>query len=430
MKTIETTYKLAIEAQILDSTMVGGISTYLAALVRALGLLDGPERYSIVCAEENPDWLNLYLGLNQEIVLAPRRKSRQITKRLFGKNWLRVWAKGYHLVAGAMTRFSNHDKYILGAVTEMQGFYEKTGARLVHVFPQLYVHTDFPVVFNPHDLQHEHFPEFFTPEELAKRRFVYRTACEKAKIIVTASRYTKEDVMSFYQIPADKIKIIPFAPATEAHETVIDDNFTARVLEKYGITLPFIFYPAATWEHKNHLRLLEAILKLRQSNILIPLVCTGRQLNPAWTKITDFLNENQLSDQIKFLGLIGGDELRALYKSCLFVVAPSLFEQASGPMVEAWMEGSAVASSNVTSLPEQAQDAALLFDPYSVDAIAHAIEQLWSHEAYRKELEIKGRRRLSDFSWDYTAKAYRALYRQVAQWPLLNEDHDLLRAMS
>lgn len=426
---MEKNYKLAIEAQILDTTM-GGVYTYLAALVRALGMLDGPELYLIACAEENPDWLNSYLGPNQVVIRAPKRKSRQIVRRLFGKNWLSVWAKGYHLISGAISQFSIHDRYILGAVTERQGFYEKVGARLVHVFPQIYVHTDLPVVFNPHDLQHEHFPEFFTPQELAKRRYVYRTACEKAKIIVAASKYTKEDVITQYQIQPEKIKVIPFAPATAVHKSLIDDDFAADVLGKYGINPPFIFYPAATWEHKNHLRLVEAILRLRQMDNIIPLVCSGRQLEPAWAKISEFIQDNHLSNQVKFLGFIPSNEIRVLYKTCQFVVAPSLFEQASGPMIEAWQEGTAVAASNVTSIPEQAQNAALLFDPNDVGAIAQAIKTLWCNDEYRIELEEKGQLRLMDFSWEYTAKAYRALYRQIGNQPLSTEDHDFLQAIS
>ena len=120
------------------------------------------------------------------------------------------------------------------------------------------------------------------------------------------------------------------------------------------------------------------------------------------------------------------EELRAIYKLSKFVIVPSLFEAASAPVFEAWYEGVPVACSTVTSLPEQAGDAALLFDPYSVDAIANTVRRMATDERLRRELTHKGRRRLMDFSWERTAKAYRAVYRLAAKRPLTEEDRWLL----
>jgi len=103
-----------------------------------------------------------------------------------------------------------------------------------------------------------------------------------------------------------------------------------------------------------------------------------------------------------------------------------LFEQASGPMIEAWNEDVPVATSNVTSLPDQAGNAALLFDPFSVEAISDAIRRISTDAELRADLRERGRRRLQDFSWERTAKAYRALYRYVAHWPMTDEDRHLL----
>lgn len=95
-------------------------------------------------------------------------------------------------------------------------------------------------------------------------------------------------------------------------------------------------------------------------------------------------------------------------------------------MYEAWQEGAAVACSNVTSLPEQAGDAALIFDPYSIDTIAKAIQELWLNEVLRNNLQRLGQKRLRDFSWEKTSKAYRALYRWVAGRELTSDEIDLL----
>jgi glycosyltransferase involved in cell wall biosynthesis len=157
-----------------------------------------------------------------------------------------------------------------------------------------------------------------------------------------------------------------------------------------------------TWEHKNHLRLLESIVRLRdQEGILVRLVCTGKLIQDHWPTIKEHLDKYKLENQVQFLGMVPPEDLRAIYRLAEFVIIPTLFEAASGPLFEAWREGVPVACSTVTSLPEQAGEAALFFDPFS-------------------------RERLQDFSWERTAKAYRAVYRRASRRILTDEDRWLL----
>jgi glycosyltransferase involved in cell wall biosynthesis len=104
----------------------------------------------------------------------------------------------------------------------------------------------------------------------------------------------------------------------------------------------------------------------------------------------------------------------------------TLFEALSGPVFEAWQEGVPVVYSKVTSLPEQAGDAALLFDPFSVEVVADAVKQMAINEQLRTELARKGKQRLKHFSWEHTAIAYRALYRRAACHSLTDGDRWLL----
>ncbi|MCI0616677.1 glycosyltransferase family 1 protein, partial [bacterium] len=95
-------------------------------------------------------------------------------------------------------------------------------------------------------------------------------------------------------------------------------------------------------------------------------------------------------------------------------------------MFEAWQDHVPVTCSNVTSLPEQAADAALIFDPLSVDSIAAALTRMTTEPELREQLIVRGQKRLQDFSWDRTARAYRAVYRRAAGVNLTKEDHHLL----
>jgi glycosyltransferase involved in cell wall biosynthesis len=105
---------------------------------------------------------------------------------------------------------------------------------------------------------------------------------------------------------------------------------------------------------------------------------------------------------------------------------PTLYEADSFPIYEAWLDGLPVACSNVTALPEQVMDAALLFDPISVESISSALAKMATDNELRKELSKRGYRRVKDFDWERTAKAYRAVYRRAGNFPLTEEDRSLL----
>ena len=189
---------------------------------------------------------------------------------------------------------------------------------------------------------------------------------------------------------------------------------------------PFALYPAMTWEHKNHLRLLEAVAYLRDSEALdLRIICTGFKTD-FWPNIERRLNELGLNEAVKFPGLVPLNELNALYRAAQFVFVPTLFEAASAPVFEAWQHGAPVACSTVTSLPDQVADAALLFDPFAEKEIASALARMTTDFTLREDLRRRGTRRLKDFSLERTAKAYRAVYRRAGGRELSEEDRRLL----
>jgi glycosyltransferase involved in cell wall biosynthesis len=118
---------------------------------------------------------------------------------------------------------------------------------------------------------------------------------------------------------------------------------------------------------------------------------------------------------VRFLGRVDERDLLALYRRARLVVVPTLFEAVSFPIYEAFAERVPVACSNVTSLPEQVGDAAIVFDPYSTRAIADAIQRVCSENQLRERLVSRGAARVAGLSWDRTAEAYRTIYEMVAQ---------------
>jgi glycosyltransferase involved in cell wall biosynthesis len=311
------------------------------------------------------------------------------------------------------------------APTPPKKFYEGLGCDVIHFPFQSYEPCGLPTVYNPHDLQHLHHPEFFTPLEIELREALHQSACRAAHTVVVASEFVKRDVFERYHIEPRKVQVIPWAPPPLPESSNADDFSTLR--RKYELSDgPFALYPAMTWEHKNHVRLLEALARLRdREGMEIPFVFTGYKTD-FWPRVECRMNELGLGGQVKFLGMIPREELSALYRAAQFVFIPTLFEAASAPLFEAWQHGTPVACSSVTSLPEQAAGAALLFDPFDVETLARSLARMASEEGLRDELRRQGTRRLDDFSLERTAKAYRAVYRKAAGLALCEEDRSLL----
>jgi glycosyltransferase involved in cell wall biosynthesis len=417
--------KIAIDAQLKPNSGSGGIESAMIGLIRAQGHSDdGPEEYIIIGPWQDPDWLKPYLGSSQRIVRGPQppeRKPRPLEpfKRALGP--LRPLARTIWRELCPVPPPRQWPE-----VPVSDGFYESLGCDVIHFPFQHFVLCALPTIYNPHDLQHLHYPQFFTPSTIAWRETIYPAGCHLAHTVVVGSQWVKQDIVQYYRVHPDKIQVIPLAPPTQAYPDPSSETLAA-VQKKYSMELPFALYPAMTWEHKNHLRLLEALAYLRDRiGLMVRLICTGKRIPYFWPRIEERLNALKLGDQVRFLDMVFPADLRAIYRMAQFVVVPTLFEAASGPVAEAWQDGVPVTCSTVTSLPEQAGNAALLFDPFSVEAIADAVRRMATDEQLRTELVRKGKRRLKDFSWERTAKAYRALYRRAAHHPLTEEDRWLL----
>ncbi len=413
--------RVAINAQIRPGSGSGGVATVLRALAAISQLDDGAEAYVFIGPHDEPDWLRPLLGAHSSIVRGPRSAHGRMEplKRALGPLRPIVARKVRRLRPGTISTVT--------ALPISDGFYERLNCDVIHFPYQDYVQSALPSVYNPHDLQHLHLPQFFTQAEIQRRESIYPAACRAAHTVVAASRFVQLDIVQLYQIPEQKVQVIPWAlPPPGSDDGQADVQIRVR-LKQYGLLeQPFMLYPAMTWEHKNHLRLLEALAALRdRMGLKLNLLCTG-QRNNFWPHIERRITELALQAQVKFLGLVSHEELSALYRAAQFVIIPTLFEAASAPLAEAWQHDVPVACSSVTALPEQGRDAALFFDPYAVESIADAILRLTTDADLRADLRRRGRRRLQDFSGERTAKAYRAVYRRAAGRALNEEDRWLL----
>ncbi len=405
--------RVCLDARLVSGAGYGGVESVIIGLASGLATLtDGEEEYRFLAFREADAWLTPYLGDNARVLDAgpkpvPRARARP--------EWLRrIW----HQVSPW-----------LGPVTVpipvSDGRVEASGADLMHFTKQDAFLTRLPSIFHPHDLQHLHLPQFFTPRQRQQRERLYRRFCDDAAMVTVISGWGKRDLIEHYALADDKVQVVPLAPVVGAY---VEPDATALDALRAKLTLPeaFFFYPAQTWPHKNHLALVEAMARLsRDHGLRTHFVFSGHR-DGHGDVIVARARELGVAEQITFAGFVSPTELVGLYRLCRAVVVPSLFEAASGPLWEAFKLGVPAACSNVTSLPAQAGDAALVFDPRDVGAITEAMRRLWSDAELRATLVARGRERVGLFTWPRAARHFRAHYRRLASRPLNEEDRALL----
>lgn len=395
--------KVGIDAR-LFSGQSGGIEQVAIGLVDALSkLTDGDEEYVVLAYPRSNDWIAPYVKGPCRMMLTTGVKPMPLWKRLAKKApWLaRAGQQARGRVARASVTLSTSD-----------GTTEREGVDVMHFIIQRAFFTAVPSIYHPHDLQHVHLPQFFSPRERVKRDVMLGSFCRQAKVVAVASEWVKRDVMGHFDLPEQKVQVVPITGALGAYPAPtpaqLDD-----CRRELGLPEDFALYPAQTWPHKNHLKLLEALAVLKSRGIVAPLICSGRT-NEFFGTVQKRMSELGLDGQARFVGFVSPVQLQCLYALCRCVVVPTLFEAASAPLNEAYMAGAPAACSNVTSLPEQASGgAALVFDPNDVNDMADKIAAIWGDENLRASLVGRGKERASALTWDRAARQFREIYRRI-----------------
>lgn len=411
--------RVCIDARLVNGA-AGGVQQVVIGLAHALASAPREDQqYSFLCYDDSSEWLRPFLAPGMQLLSAgPAPRERGRMRALLRRNPLLRAA--WQPVAVALDARPS-------AVARSDGTIERAGIDVMHFTLQTAFLTDVPSVYHPHDLQHVHLPAFFSLRERRWRDRRYRAFCAQAALVAVTSSWVKRDLVEQFGIEESKIAVIPLAPATDAYAPPgpADLEQTAR---RFGLPPAFLLYPAQTWPHKNHLKLLQALALIREAEgVTIPLVCSGG-LTEHHARLREEIRRLRLEDHVRFVGYVEPVELRALYHLCRAVVVPSLFEAASYPVWEAFQAGAPVACSAVTSLPEQAGSGALLFDPHSSESIASAIRRIWLDEPLRLELARHGTENVARFTWERTARTFQAHYHRLGHRTLSREDQEWLNA--
>ena len=294
---------------------------------------------------------------------------------------------------------------------------DKFGVDVVHFTYPVTWPTRRPFIFEPHDIQQHHFPEFFSPDVLAWRKKTYTQGIANAAFVVCGTWWTKRDIMRWYGVGADKVAVIPRSSAMGRAEVSHADETALAV--GAGLEGPFMFYPAMTFPHKNHLRLFEAMARLRdQRGLRLQLVCTGRAYGPFHPELEAAVKRMGLEDQVRFLGVVSDELLAVCYRRARFVVFPSLLEGHSQSLLEALWHGRAIVAANQSSIPETIGGAGLLFDGTDLDEMAEALARAWSDDDLIASLAALAPGACDNCRWDRAILTLTACYKSAAGRPL------------
>jgi glycosyltransferase involved in cell wall biosynthesis len=261
------------------------------------------------------------------------------------------------------------------------------------------------------DLSPLHWPEYHLSRnvELFKHKMAHLS--KHADRIIAISQATADDLAAHYPAAAAQVDIV-HCGVDAAFRPVTDRAALADVRRKYGIPAPdYLLFVGTLEPRKNLVRLVEAYAAVyaTEGAATPPLVLAGSR---GWhdQPIFGAVEQWQMQDHIHFTGPVAEEDLPALYSGADCFIYPSLFEGFGLPVLEAMACGAPVITSNTSSLPEVAGDAALLVPPQDVDALAGALGRLLNDAALRTELRQRGLAQAARFSWEMAARETWGVY--------------------
>jgi glycosyltransferase involved in cell wall biosynthesis len=245
---------------------------------------------------------------------------------------------------------------------------------------------DFPFIIK--NYYHYFFPKF----------------AEKANRIATVSEYSKNDIKKTFRVPVEKIDVV-YNGANGIYKP-INQPAKEETKDKFSNGFDYFLFVGALSPRKNIKNLLLAFDRFKsQTKSDVKLIIAGEKMFKTKDLVQAYKKLKSKED-VLFVGRMSPEKLKNLYGASLALAFVPYFEGFGIPIIEAMNCETAVITSNRTSMPEVAKDAALLVDPFSVPSISDAMIKIYDDKELRSELIEKGKQRAKDFSWDKTANSF------------------------
>ncbi|MBP5710928.1 MAG: glycosyltransferase family 4 protein [Bacteroidales bacterium] len=253
-----------------------------------------------------------------------------------------------------------------------------------------------------HDLNFEHHDDFLKPSHQKYMKKYFPQFANVAARIATVSEFSKQDIHTLYDIPNDRIDVVYNGVNTQRYVPLSEER-KKLVRETYTQGHDYFLFVSAIHKRKNLANILRAFDKFKsERDSEIKFVVVGDKAGMQGD-LDEVYRSMKYREDVIFLGHISTMELGWLQGAAIALVYASLFEGFGIPIVEAFHAETAVITSNVTSMPEVAGDAALLVNPYDYEEIAFAMRKLADEPDLRETLIQKGRAQREKFSWKQSA---------------------------
>jgi alpha-1,3-rhamnosyl/mannosyltransferase len=238
---------------------------------------------------------------------------------------------------------------------------------------------------------------------------LWKNLTKRADHIITISEFSKDEIANFMSYPEEKITSIPLGVDLRYFEKLTKEQIQS-VLNQLAIDRSFFLFIGSIQPRKNLVRLLQAHASLPKNYAReFPLVIAGKI---AWDdgETVKAIQAAVTDKRCLWLNYVSDIEKRALLQATQGLIFASLYEGFGLPILEAFASGAPVITSNCTSMPEVAQDAGILVDPYKLDSIQAALLRLIEDGSLKQSLASKGRGVSKQFNWSKTAASTAEIY--------------------
>lgn len=274
-------------------------------------------------------------------------------------------------------------------------------------------------VVTVHDIIFERFPETYNFDERYVHRWKIKQACKVADAVIAISQQTKDDLINFYHVPEIKI-FISYQSCNPIFQQTITNEEKAIVKKRYNLPDSYFLFVSSIAPRKNLIAVCKALLLIKEK-IDIPLVVIGNGKKEK-EKVKQFMQANGISNRLillnempasKEISFTTAADFPAIYQQALALVYPSIFEGFGAPLLEALWSGLPVISSNTSSLPEVAGNAALYFAPNDYELLAQHMLDVVQNKQLATDLRNKGFEQAQLFTTKKYADSIMNVYQQI-----------------
>jgi glycosyltransferase involved in cell wall biosynthesis len=252
-------------------------------------------------------------------------------------------------------------------------------------------------------------PQCYTQTSIAYfDRFLQRCV-QTAKIIVADSQATRQDILEYTDVDEAKVRVVHLGVDTYGG-TPLSPSCIEETKARYGLHAAYFLMLGETCRRKNIPLALDAIQDIKQRRKDCPtLVLVGKSGDDA-DRIAGLIRDKGIEDQVRWLGHVPEGDVYPLLAGAIALLYPSLYEGFGLPPLQAMQVGTPVIASSVSSIPEVVGDAGLLMDPTCSGTLTEAMLTVLDDESLRRQLTIRGRLRVRQFTWEKTARSMVAAY--------------------